>query len=117
MIRKWDQTKRTQSIAALRYNVTLLNKLMTKIHVLEITAAGQVLILTSLTLVVIKPEKYYLQLLFRPRHRQAVSNDMDAPILQKWEQQVSEKCEFIPLSKLLLPEYISSNTRVRNVLD
>ena len=55
-------------------------------------------------------DKYILQAMFRPRHRDTIANASTIKTFQTWNAQNNDKFGFIPLGDLMLPESNKKNT-------
>ena len=54
-------------------------------------------------------DKYDLELRFRARHRQAISEAASVHTFKEWNSQNDDKYGFIPLSDMIMPKQIESN--------
>ena len=59
------------------------------------------------------PDKYDLDLRFRPRHREAVAKAKNCELFKEWDNQTIDKYGFIPLSQMMLPK----NSSLATILD
>ena len=64
--------------------------------------------------IVTNPDKYELHLCFCSQVKNILSSNRNAPIFQKWEDQVVDKYGFIPLSELLIP---NRNDQINDVIN
>ena len=55
-------------------------------------------------------DKYDLELRFKPKHRQRITDSKTCNTFKKWDQQVEDKYGFIPLGELHVPEFNEKNT-------
>ena len=62
------------------------------------------------------PDKYAMDLRFRPRHRNKIKEAKNCQIFKLWDKQVSDKFGYIPLQDQILPSTDQRNTGVENVL-
>ena len=60
-------------------------------------------------------DKYALQGMFRPRHRDTIAAASNVKTFQNWNAQVNDKFGFIPLGDLLLPESNDKNCSKESV--
>ena len=60
-------------------------------------------------------DKYALQAMFRPRHRDTIAAASNVKTFQNWNAQVNDKFGFIPLGDLLLPESNDKNCNKESV--
>ena len=56
-----------------------------------------------------KEDKYDLELRFKPKHRQRITESKTCNTFKKWDQQTEDKYGFIPLGKLNVPEFNAKN--------
>ena len=62
------------------------------------------------------PDKYAMDLRFRPRHRLRIQEAKNCQIFKLWDKQMSDKFGYIPLQEQILPNRDQRNTSVDNVL-
>ena len=55
-------------------------------------------------------DKYDLELRFKPKHRQCITESKTCDTFKKWDQQTEDKYGFIPLGELDVPEFNEKNT-------
>ena len=60
-------------------------------------------------------EKYDLELRFKPRHRQHISEAKSNSTFQSWDSQTRDKYGFIPLGDLIVPEKNYKNKAIPNM--
>ena len=64
------------------------------------------------------PDKYDLDLRFRPRHREAVAKAKNCELFKEWDNQTIDKYGFIPLSEMILPKTKNSkNSSLATIFD
>ena len=63
------------------------------------------------------PDKYDLDLRFRPRHREAVAKAKNCKLFKDWDKQTSDKYGFIPLSEMVLPEKNNKNSSLATIFN
>ena len=62
------------------------------------------------------PDKYAMDLRFRPRHRNRIQEAKNCEVFKLWDKQVSDKFGYIPLQDQILPSRDQRITGVDNVL-
>ena len=63
------------------------------------------------------PEKYDLDLRFRPRHRESIAKAKQCELFKDWDKQTVDKYGFIPLSEMILPKRNEKNVSLATIFD